>query len=130
LSYSNFGAVNSKTSKKMAKAATILHQTNPDLIVDGEVQADFALNRKMMRDKFPFSHLTGKKVNALIFPNLAAANISYKVMKELNNIESVGPIVMGLKKPVHLVQFQASVDEIVNMTTIAVVNAQEHENEA
>jgi len=126
LSYSNFGAVNSKTSKKMAKAASILHQTNPDLIVDGEVQADFALNGKMMRDKFPFSHLTGKKVNALIFPNLAAANISYKVMKELNSIESVGPIVMGLNKPVHLVQFQASVDEIVNMTTIAVVNAQEH----
>jgi malate dehydrogenase (oxaloacetate-decarboxylating)(NADP+) len=127
LSYSNFGAVDSRTSNKMSKAVKLLHKTDPDLVIDGEVQADFAINGKMMKEKFPFSHLSGTKVNALIFPNLAAANISYKLMKELSGIESVGPIVMGLNKPVHLVQFHASVDEMVNMTTIAVVNAQECE---
>ena len=95
--------------------------------VDGEVQADFALNQRMMQEKFPFSHIANKKVNALIFPNLSAANISYKLMKELSNIDSVGPIIMGLKKPVHILQLGASVDEIVNMTTIAVVDAQAHQ---
>ena len=123
LSYSNFGSVKSKTSKKMNRAVAKLHKDYPDLIVDGEVQADFALNKEMMEKKFSFSELSGNKVNALIFPNLAAANISYKIMKELNNIESVGPIVMGLNKPVHLVQIHASVDEMVNMTIIAVVDA-------
>jgi len=126
LSYSNFGAAKSKAGVKMAKAIAYLHEHYPDLIIDGEVQADFALNQKMMKEKFPFSRISGEKVNALIFPCLAAANISYKIMKELNEIESVGPIVMGLNKPVHLIQLQASVDEIVNMTTIAVVDAQVH----
>ncbi len=126
LSYSNFGASDSKVGAKMAAAVASLHKNNPELIVDGEVQADFALNSTMMQDRFPFAQVSGKKVNALIFPNLSAANISYKLLKEISKIESVGPIVMGLKKPVHLIQLQASVDEIVNMTTIAVVDAQEH----
>jgi len=126
LSYSNFGAADSVTGKKMEKAISYLHKNYPDLIIDGEVQADFALNSKMMKEKFSFSPIAGHKVNALIFPCLTAANISYKIMKELNGIESVGPIVMGLKKPVHLIQLQASVDEIVNMTIIAVVDAQDH----
>lgn len=126
LSFTNFGAINSINSNKIAKAVSYLHRNHPNLIIDGELQADFALNKTMMKDKFPFSSLSGQKVNALIFPCLASANISYKLMKELNNIESVGPIVMGLKKPVHVIQLQASVDEIVNMTTIAVVNAQTH----
>jgi len=126
LSYSNFGSSDTAQAQKMKKAVAYLHKNNPELDVDGEVQADYALNPQMMQDKFPFSPLAGKRVNALIFPNLAAANISYKLMKELSNIESVGPIILGLKKPVHLLQLGASVDEIVNMTTIAVVDAQEH----
>ena len=127
ISHSNFGASDSKAGTIIAEAVTYLHKNYPDLVIDGEVQADFALNTKKMKEKFPFSNIAGRKVNSLIFPCLASANISYKIMKELSGIESVGPIVMGLKKPVHLLQFHASVDEIVNMTTIAVVDAQAHE---
>ena len=127
LSFSNFGSSDAPQASKMKHAVTILHEKYPDLEVDGEVQADFALNQRMMQEKFPFSHIANKKVNALIFPNLSAANISYKLMKELSNIDSVGPIIMGLKKPVHILQLGASVDEIVNMTTIAVVDAQAHQ---
>lgn len=126
LSYSNFGSSKSKAGIKMAKAISYLHEKHPNLIIDGEIQADFALNQSLMKEKFPFSKISGEKVNALIFPYLAAANISYKILKELNNIDSVGPIVMGLNKPAHLIQLHASVDEIVNMTTIAVVDAQEY----
>ncbi len=126
LSFSNFGSSDSPQAVKMKDAVAVLHEKYPDLEVDGEVQADFALNQRMMQEKFPFSQIATKKVNALIFPNLSAANISYKLMKELSNIESVGPIIMGLKKPVHILQLGASVDEMVNMTTIAVVDAQTH----
>lgn len=129
LSYANFGANQSITGKKMADAVAYLHKNNPDLIIDGEVQADFALNSQMMQNKFPFSPLANKKVNAMIFPNLASANITYKIMKELGKTESVGPIIMGLKKPVHVIQLHASVDEIVNITTLAVVDAQEREKQ-
>ena len=128
LSYSNFGSTQLPGANKVRKAVKILHEQHPGLTVDGEVQADFALNNEMMREKFPFSFIAGKKVNALIFPNLAAANISYKILKELTKIESVGPILMGLKKPVHILQLRASVDEIVNVTTIAVVDAQINNN--
>jgi len=128
LSYTNFGANETKVGTKMSDTVAYLHKNHPDLQVDGPMQADFALNKKMMHNKFPFSEIDGVKVNALIFPNLAAANISYKLMKELGDIESVGPIVMGLNKPVHLVQIHSSVDEIVNMTTIAVVDAQDHQS--
>ena len=124
LSFSNFGSSDSPQATKMGKAVAILHEKYPDLDIDGEVQADFALNQKLMLEKFPFSQISNKKVNALIFPNLSAANISYKLMKELTHIDSVGPIIMGLKKPIHILQLGASVDEIVNMTTIAVVDAQ------
>ncbi len=126
LSYSNFGSANLPDARKMSQAVAMLHKLNPNLEVDGEVQADFALNNKLFQEKFPFSHLAGKKINALIFPNLAAANISYKLMKEVSKIETVGPIIMGLDKPIHILQLGASVDEIVNMTAIAVVDAQEY----
>ncbi len=129
LSFSNFGSSDAPQATKMKDAVNILHEKFPDLEVDGEVQADFALNQRLMQEKFPFSQISTKKVNALIFPNLSAANISYKLMKELSNIDSVGPIIMGLKKPVHILQLGASVDEIVNMTTIAVVDAQTHERQ-
>ena len=93
------------------------------MIADGPVQIDFALNSEMMEDKFPFSNLSGKKPNVLIFPNLDSANITYKMMKELNGTESIA-IVIGLKKPAHVMQLGASVDEIVNMAAVAVVDAQ------
>ena len=108
----------------------ILHDDHPEIDVDGEIQADFALNQDMSKDRFPFSKLAGKKVNALIFPELSSANIAYKIMKELNDIESVGPILMGMDKAVHIVQLGARVDEMVSMTTIAVVDAQEREKKA
>jgi len=127
LSYSNFGSAKLPDARKMSQAVQILHRDYPDLEVDGEVQADFALNSDLMKEKFPFSTISGKKINALIFPNLSAANISYKIMKEVSKIESVGPIIMGLSKPVHILQLGASVDEIVNMTTIAVVDTQVNE---
>ncbi|WP_196885556.1 NADP-dependent malic enzyme [Aureivirga sp. CE67] len=125
LSFSNFGSSKSESSRKVAHAVELIHKSHPEVSIDGEVQADFALNSEMMKGKFPFSKLTDRRVNGLIFPNLESANISYKLMKELNKIDSVGPIVMGLAKPAHIIQLGASVDEIVNMVCIAVVDAQE-----
>jgi len=128
VSFSNFGSSKSESSEKITKAVSYLHKSFPEINIDGDIQADFALNRKMRKDKFPFSKLQDSKVNGLIYPNLESANISYKLLKELNQIDSVGPIIMGLKKPAHLLQLGASVDEIVNMVTVAVVDAQEREN--
>ena len=126
-SYSNFGSSKDQTATKVREAVSYLHKRHPDLLVDGELQTDFALNSQMLTDSFPFSKLAGKKVNTLIFPNLESANITYKLLKELNNAESVGPIMMGMRKPVHILQLHASVDEIVNMTAIAVIDAQQKE---
>ena len=126
-SYSNFGSSDNPSSKKVREAVKYLHETYPEMIVDGELQIDFALNSKMLQDIFPFSKLAGRKVNTLIFPNLDAANITYKLLKELNKAESIGPIMIGMNKPVHILQLGASVDEIVNMVTVAVVDAQERE---
>ena len=109
------------------EAVAYLHKYYPDLIVDGEVQADFALNPDMLKDKFPFSKLAGKKVNTLIFPNLESANITYKLLKELYEVDSVGPIMMGMDKPAHIFQLGARVEEMVNMVAVAVVDAQEKE---
>ena len=128
LSYSNFGSSKDYTATKVREAVAYLHRRHPDLSVDGELQTDFALNSEMLKANFPFSKLANRKVNALIFPNLESANITYKLLKELNSAESIGPIMMGLKKPVHIIQFGASVDEIVNMTAVAVIDAQQKEN--
>lgn len=125
ISFSNFGSTKSESSTKIQEAVAYLHKYFPDIVVDGEFQADFALNTKMRTEKFPFSKLGDKKVNGLIYPNLESANISYKLLKELHKADSIGPIIMGLNKPVHLLQLGASVDEIVNMVCIAVVDAQE-----
>jgi len=124
LSFSNFGVSNSEKAHKIKEAVKIIHKSYPDLIVDGPVQADFALNPEMLEDKFPFSKLVGKKPNVLIFPNLDSANITYKMMKELDGVESIGPIILGLKKPAHILQLGASVDEMVNMAAVAVIDAQ------
>ena len=124
ISFSNFGSSQNQSAKKVREAVAYLHKFYPNLIVDGELQTDFALNNEMLQDIFPFSKLAGKKVNTLIFPNLDSANITYKLLKELNKADNIGPIMMGLKKPAHILQLDASVDEIVNMTAIAVIDAQ------
>jgi len=127
VSFSNFGSSKSETSKKISEAVSYLHRHFPDTVIDGELQADFALNPEMLAKEFPFSKLNGKKVNVLIFPNLEAANITYKLLKEVNKAESIGPIILGLSKPVHILQLGASVDEMVNMAALAAVDAQEKE---
>ena len=127
VSFSNFGSSTNEGAAKVREAVAYLHKNHPDLIVDGEIQADFALNQEMLEKKFPFSKLAGKKVNTLIFPNLESANITYKLLKELNNVESIGPIMLGMGKPVHIFQLGASVEEMVNMAAIAVIDAQEKE---
>jgi len=124
ISYSNFGSSANDKASKVREAVSYLHRYFPTLIVDGELQTDFALNNKMRQERFPFSKLANKKVNTLIFPNLDAANITSKLLKELNKAENIGPIMMGMKKPVHILQLDASVDEIVNMAAIAVIDAQ------
>lgn len=127
LSYSNFGSSSHSNALKVRKAVEIVHAKNPNLLVDGELQSDFALNMELLQSKFPFSKLAGKKVNTLIFPNLESGNITYKLLKELHKSESIGPIIMGLSKAVHIVQLGASVNEIVNMTAIAVIDVQERQ---
>ncbi|PWA10158.1 NADP-dependent malic enzyme [Flavobacterium laiguense] len=125
ISYSNFGSSVNESASKVREAVAYLHKNHPDIVVDGEVQADFALNPEMLTAKFPFSKLAGKKVNILIFPNLESANITYKLLKELNKVGSIGPIMMGMKSPVHIFQLGASVEEMVNMAAVAVIDAQE-----
>jgi malate dehydrogenase (oxaloacetate-decarboxylating)(NADP+) len=125
ITFANFGASKHPGVKKVSEAVDYLHRYYPDLEVDGPLQSDFALNKEMLAEKFPFSELVKKKVNTLIFPNLEAANITYKLLKELNGAQSVGPILLGLEKAVHVLQLGASVDEMVNMAAVAVVDAQQ-----
>ena len=127
LSYANFGSSTHQNASKVKEAAKLLHRYNPSLTVDGEIQIDFALNKTLRESQFPFSKLSGKQVNTLIFPNLESANITYKLLKELNKADSIGPIMVGLSKSVHILQLGASVDEMVNMTAVAVIDAQERE---
>ncbi|WP_378181762.1 NADP-dependent malic enzyme [Aquimarina sp. SS2-1] len=127
ISYANFGSSKHPNASKVKDAVSYLHRYYPNLVVDGELQMDFALNRDMRKDKFPFSKLNGRKVNTLVFPNLDSANSMYKMLKELNNSESIGPIMMGMKKPVHILQLGASVEEMVNVAAVAVIDAQEKE---
>ncbi len=124
LSYSNFGSASGKTSENAKKAITLLHKNHSDVLIDGEMQANFALNKELRIERYPFSKLGDKDVNTLIFPNLSSGNITYKVMQEIGSSEAIGPIVMGLKKPIHVLQLSSSVREIVDMATIAVVDAQ------
>jgi len=124
LSYSNFGSSPGKDPEKMAKAVEILHANYPSLVVDGEVQANFALNNDLMNEKFSFSHLANKQVNVLIFPNLSAGNIAYKLLQEMTEGDAIGPVLVGLKKSIHVLQLGSSVREIINMVKIAVVDAQ------
>ena len=124
LSYSNFGSSEGDSSKRTIKAIELLHNNHPDVMVDGEMQANFALNKDLRIERYPFSKLGNRDVNTLIFPNLSSGNIAYKMMQEIGSSEAIGPVVMGLKKPVHVLQLASSVREIVDMATIAVVDAQ------
>jgi malate dehydrogenase (oxaloacetate-decarboxylating)(NADP+) len=124
LSYSNFGSSNTESAIKMRQATEILHEDYPDLLVDGEVQANFAFNPQLLKDNFPFSDLVNGGANTLIFPNLDAGNIAYKLIQTMGAAEAIGPVLLGMDKPVHILQLGSSVREIVNMVTIAVVDAQ------
>ena len=124
LSYSNFGSSNSPEAKLVAKARKIIKEKAPSLIVDGEMQASLAFNKELMLENYPFSELADQDVNTLIFPNLSAGNIAYNLMKELGSADAVGPILLGLKKPVHILQLGSSIRSIVNMAAIAIVDAQ------
>jgi len=129
LSYSNFGSNEGPIPEKTRETVRILHEKYPEMIIDGDMQANFALNTNLLADNFPFSTLVGKPANTLIFPNLESGNIAYKLLQEMGGAEAVGPILLGLKKAVHVLQLGSSVREIVNMITIAVVDAQEKDME-
>ena len=124
LSYSNFGSSPGPDSEKMAEAVGVLHADHPTLIVDGEIQANFALNSDLLVEKFPFSTLVNKEVNTLIFPNLSAGNIAYKLLQQMTDSDAIGPILIGMRKSIHVLQLGASVREIINMVKIAVIDAQ------
>ena len=126
LSYSNFGSAQGEVPSKMAKATALAKEKYPDLIIEGEMQANVALDQDIQKEIYPFSILSqkGKEVNTLIFPDLASSNIAYKLLSELGNAEAIGPILLGMNKPVHVLQLGSSIREIVNMVAIAVVDAQ------
>jgi malate dehydrogenase (oxaloacetate-decarboxylating)(NADP+) len=123
LSYSNFGSADGPDAKKMRVAAEIIEKDYPTLTVDGEVQANFALNKELMQEKFPFSTLANKDVNTLIFPNLSSGNIAYKLLQEMTDSQAIGPILIGMKKSIHVLQLGSGVREIVDMIKVAVVDA-------
>lgn len=129
LSYSNFGSNAGIIPEKVSQAVKILHEKHKEITVDGEMQANFAMNPDLLRDNYPFSSLVGAPANVLIFPNLESGNIAYKLLQELGGAEAVGPILLGLNKPVHILQLGSSVREIVNMVTIAVVDVQTKEEQ-
>lgn len=126
LGFENFAAI-SDTSKKVAKAVSILHEKFPKMVVDGEIQPDFAMNADHLSD-YPFSKLGTTPANTFIFPNLESANLSYKIIRGMKVAQVIGPILMGLKQPVHVLQMRSSVDEIVNLATVAVLDAQRRES--
>lgn len=130
LSYTNFGSTSGDVPETTREAVRILHERYPELVVDGEMQANFAISECLLKDNFPFSKLSGKPANTLVFPNLESGNIAYKLLQELGGAEAVGPILLGLNKPVHVLQIGSSVREIVNMVTIAVVDVQTKQEEA
>jgi len=124
LSYSNFGTVSGVVPEKTREVVRILHEQYPEIIADGEMQGNFAVNSCLLKENFPFSNLADAPANTLIFPNLESGNIAYKLLQELGEAEAVGPILVGLNKPVHILQMGSSVREIVNMVSIAVIDAQ------
>ncbi len=125
LSYSNFGSFKGQGNPgSVREAVKTLHETEPEMLVDGEMQANYALNGKLRYKRYPFNKLGDSDANTLIFPNLSSGNITYKVLQSIGTAEAIGPILMGMKKPVHILQRDSSVREIINMVTIAVIDAQ------
>jgi malate dehydrogenase (oxaloacetate-decarboxylating)(NADP+) len=124
LSYSNFGSSDTPEARLVAEASKIVKQRNPSLIVDGEMQGMLAFNKEILKENYPFSDLADADVNVLIFPNLSAGNIAYHLLKEIGGIDVIGPVLLGLKKPVNVLQLGSSVRNIINMATVAVVDAQ------
>lgn len=129
LSYSNFGSVRGDIPNKAAEAVQKAKQRYPELLIDGEMQANTALNRNLLREHYPFSELADKGANTLIFPTLTSGNIAYKVLQEIGGVEVIGPVLMGMRKPVHILQLGSSIRDIVNMVAIAVVDAQNYNNQ-
>ncbi|MEP6951802.1 MAG: NADP-dependent malic enzyme [Ginsengibacter sp.] len=124
ISYSNFGSSDSPEAKLVANAREIVKQKEPSLVVDGEVQANIAFNKEVLKDNYPFSELVNNDVNVLIFPNLAAGNVAYNLLQEVGGADAIGPILLGLDKPVHILQLGSQVRSIFNMVLIAVIDAQ------
>jgi len=124
VSYSNFGAIKGSSAIRAHEAVSILHHEYPDLIVDGEMQMNFALNPELRMKKYPFTKLGNRRVNAIIFPNLSSGNIAYKMMQEIGEATVTGPILLGIGKPIHILQMESDVREIVDMAAFAVVDAQ------
>ena len=124
LSYSNFGSSASPEARLVAEARRLVKERDPSLVVDGEMQANIAFNKKIMRESYPFSELVDQDVNTLIFPNLAAGNVAYNLLKEVGGADAIGPILLGINKPVHILQLGSSVRSIFNMALVAVIDAQ------
>jgi malate dehydrogenase (oxaloacetate-decarboxylating)(NADP+) len=123
LSYSNFGSDKNGSPASVHQVVETLHNTYPDMLVDGEMQVTFAFNKELRDKKYPFSKIAGRNVNTLIFPNLSSANTAYKMLIEMGLAQTIGPIQMGLNKPVHILDVESSVSDIVNMTAVAVLDA-------
>jgi malate dehydrogenase (oxaloacetate-decarboxylating)(NADP+) len=124
ISYSNFGSTDGKIPEKTAEVVRVIREKYPDIIIDGEMQVNFALNPKLLEENFDFSTLKDAPANTLVFPNLESGNVAYKILQELGEAEAIGPILLGLNKPVHVLQMGSTVREIVNMVNIAVIDAQ------
>ena len=127
LSYSNFGSNIDEETEKVIAATRMLHEEYPDMLVDGDVQANVALRPEILKENYEFSPLAKEGANTFIFPNLMAGNIAYKLMNEMGGAEIIGPILLGMKKPVHILSLGSTVREIVNIAAIAVVDAQAKE---
>lgn len=127
LSYSNFGSSKGEIPEKTNEAVRLAKEKYPNLILDGDIQANVAFDTELQQEIYPFSALAKQGANTLIFPDLASGNIAYKLLMEIGGAEAIGPILMGMKKPVHVLQLGSSIRDIVNMAAIAVVDAQIHE---
>ena len=124
LSYSNFGADNEGSPEKVHEAVAYMQEAYPELAIDGEMQVNFAMNRELRDAKYPFTRLKDKDVNTLVFPNLSSANAGYQLLHAMSpETEIIGPIQMGLNKPIHFTDFESSVRDIVNITAVAVIDA-------
>jgi malate dehydrogenase (oxaloacetate-decarboxylating)(NADP+) len=124
LSYSNFGSSNSPEARLVAEAREIVKQKEPSLIIDGEMQANVAFNKEILKDNYPFSELVNNDVNVLIFPNLASGNVAYNLLQEVAGYEAIGPVLLGIRKPVHILQLGSQIRSIYNMVLISVMDAQ------